>query len=476
MVSIKDFKQISPYIWEIPKAYRYDMRAPARIYISREMLMPVLEEKAVEQLINVASLPGVEGPVLAMPDIHEGYGFPIGGVAAIRAADGVISPGGVGYDINCGVRLLLSPFTAGEIKDKVTALANQMQRDVPSGVGRGGEMVLDNKELDKVLNTGLDWAVKNGYAEEEDLEMIEERGSFSAADAACVSARAKKRGADQLGTLGAGNHFLEIQEIERIFNKDLADKFGMRLGQVAVMIHTGSRGLGHQICTDFVSLMNRAMIKYNIKLPDRELACAPFQSEEGQKYFKAMAAAANYAWANRQMITYNVRGAWQYALGKKIELPILYDVAHNIAKVEKYNGREYIVHRKGATRAFGPHSPELPEIYKETGQPVIIPGSMGTASYVLVGTETAMQETFGSTCHGAGRQMSRMAAKRKLDYNQLIKMLEVKGIVVRGGSARGIIEEAPEAYKNIDDVAQVVHAAGIAKKVAKLKPLAVIKG
>lgn len=476
MATLKDFKIITPYIFEISKNYRYDMRVPARVYASREMLEPVLKERAVEQLINVATLPGVESPALAMPDIHEGYGFPIGGVAAIRTADGVISPGGVGYDINCGVRLLFSSLKADEVKDKITALANQMQRDVPSGVGRGGEMTLDIKELDKVLNTGVEWALKKGYAEKDDLEKIEERGSFRAARAESVSDKAKKRGADQLGTLGAGNHFLEIQEVEMIYDEPVAEKFGIYPGQITVMIHTGSRGLGHQVCTDYVNIMNRAMLKYNIKLPDRELACAPFKSEEGQRYFSAMAAAANFAWVNRQMITYEVRQAWQRVLGKKIELSLLYDVAHNIAKVEKYNGQEYIIHRKGATRAFGPRSPELPAIYQETGQPVIIPGSMGTASYVLAGTETAMKETFGSTCHGAGRQMSRMAAKRRLDYNELIKILETKGIVVRGGSAKGIIEEAPEAYKNIDDVVRVVHEAGIAKKVAKLRPLAVIKG
>lgn len=482
MLTLQNFKQISPYLFEIPQSFRPDMRAPARIYISRKMLEPILDERAVEQLINVATLPGVEGAVLAMPDIHQGYGFPIGGVAAIRAEDGVISPGGVGYDINCGVRLLLSDFHLSDLRDKIVELANQMQRDIPSGVGRGSDLVLSEKELDKVLERGVRWAVKRGYAAEEDLERIEEGGSYASADAFCVSSHAKKRGADQLGTLGAGNHFLEIQEVERIYDNEAAEKFGLFNGQIAVMIHTGSRGLGHQVCTDYVRLMDSAASKYGIKLPDRELACAPFKSEEGQKYFAAMAAAANFAWTNRQIITYYVRQAWDRILRgstsfKGIEpLTLLYDVAHNIAKLEKYNGKEYVVHRKGATRAFGPGSPELPAIYRETGQPVIIPGSMGTASYVLAGTEIAMRQTYGSTCHGAGRRMSRMRSKKTLSLENLKKGLEEKGVVVRGGSARGLLEEAPESYKDIEEVVGVVHGAGIATKVAKLRPLAVIKG
>lgn len=482
MLTLQNFKQLSPYLFEIPKEYRPDMRVPARIYISRKMLEPILDERAVEQLINVATLPGVEGAVLAMPDIHQGYGFPIGGVAAIRAEDGVISPGGVGYDINCGVRLLLSDFHLSDLRDKIVELANQMQRDIPSGVGRGSDLVLSEKELDKVLERGVKWAVKRGYAAEEDLERIEEGGSYASADAFCVSSHAKKRGADQLGTLGAGNHFLEIQEVEQIYDNEAAEKFGLFNGQIAVMIHTGSRGLGHQVCTDYVRLMDSAASKYGIKLPDRELACAPFKSEEGQKYFAAMAAAANFAWTNRQIITYHVRQVWDKILRgsanfKRVEpLMLLYDVAHNIAKLEKYNGKEYVVHRKGATRAFGPGSPELPAIYRETGQPVIIPGSMGTASYVLVGTETAMRQTYGSTCHGAGRRMSRMRSKKVLSLENLKKELEEKGVVVRGGSARGLLEEAPESYKDIEEVVGVVHGAGIAMKVAKLRPLAVIKG
>ncbi len=462
-MKILDFIQVNPYLFEIPKSYRSDMRVPARIYIKKEMLEAVLKERAIEQLLNVATLPGVDHFALAMPDIHEGYGFPIGGVAAIRARDGVISPGGVGYDINCGVRLLLSEHGHDELKEKILPLVNQMQRDVPSGVGRGGKVVLKESESDEILNTGAEWALKNGYAFGEDLKNIEENGNFKIADAKFVSDKAKKRGADQLGTIGSGNHFLEIQKVEEIYDRETADRFGMFLNQITVMIHTGSRGLGHQVCTDYVRVMNEVVPKYKIVLPDRELACAPFQSEDGQNYFRAMAAAANFAWVNRQMITHLVRGAWERVLKDGKSLKLLYDVAHNIAKLEKYNGREYIVHRKGATRAF-------------PGQPVIIPGSMGTASYVLAGTETAMRETFGSSCHGAGRAMSRMKAKKTIDYNELKQDLAKKEIIFRVGSAKEMLEEAPQAYKNIDDVVDVVHGAGIAKKVAKLKPLAVIKG
>ncbi len=483
---MQNFEKISDYIWEIPKNFRHDMKVPARIYITAKMLGKILDERAVEQLINVATLTGIAEPALAMPDIHQGYGFPIGGVAAIKVEDGVISPGGVGYDINCGVRLLLSGYKESELKDKIEALANQIQRDVPSGVGRGSQLKLSRQELNGVLDKGVLWALEKGYAEKGDLEAIEEQGSFRAADSSAVTDKAKGRGADQLGTLGAGNHFIEIQEVEQIFNEEAAKKFGLFSGQATIMIHTGSRGLGHQTCTDYVRVMDRAMEKYKIRLPDRELACAPFKSEEGQKYFKAMAASANFAWANRQMITYKIRKAWdkilgvekgvRHPIGCRTPLKILYDVAHNIAKLEKHGGKEYIVHRKGATRAFGPGSPDLPMKYRETGQPVIIPGSMGTSSYVLVGTDLAMKETFGSTCHGAGRAMSRMKAKKTVDYSQLKKILEDKGIAVRAGSVKGLVEEAPESYKDIEDVVGVVDGAGIAKKVAKLKPLAVVKG
>ena len=478
MLKIQDFTQITPYLWEIPKSFRSDMRVPARVYASKKMLESILDERALQQLINTATLPGIEKYALAMPDIHQGYGFPIGGVAAIRAEDGVISPGGVGYDINCGMRLLTSTYNAAELKDKIVDLVNQIQRDVPSGVGRGGQIVLKEKELDKVLNTGVKWAVGKKYAKEEDIPKLEENGCFEAADASLVSPRAKKRGSDQPGTLGAGNHFLEIQEVVEIYDGNVAQVFGISKGQVVIMLHTGSRGLGHQICTDYVRLINQVVNKYKITLPDRELACVPFKSDEGQQYFGAMAAAANFAWVNRQILTYLIRNAWQQVLGKqsKNDLSIVYDVAHNMAKLETHGGQEYIVHRKGATRAFGPGEPDLAGEYQKTGQPVIIPGSMGTSSYVLAGTAKAMRDTFGSTCHGAGRAMSRSQAKKTIDYNQLRTKLDKYGVEIRVGFKKGLTEEAPEAYKNIDEVIEVVSESGMAKKVAKLKPLAIVKG
>lgn len=478
MASLSDFNKITDYIWEIPQTYQKAMRVPARIYISKPMLEDILDERSVDQLINVATLPGIERYAMAMPDIHQGYGFPIGGVAAFRVEDGVISPGGVGYDINCGVRLLRSPYKLEEIKNHIVDLANQMQRDVPTGVGRGGNIKVDQKEMDEVLNTGLKWAIKKGYATEEDAEMLEEQGYYKQADASKVSDKAKKRGGDQLGTLGSGNHFLEIQEVVEIYDKEIAEIFGVFKGQVTVMIHTGSRGLGHQNCTDYVRRMDKVMEKYGIKIPDRELACAPFKSPEGQDYFHAMAACANFAWTNRQLISYHIRKSWEQVLPefKAEQLEIVYDVAHNMAKVEVHEGKEYVVHRKGATRAFGPGSEHIPEKYRNTGQPVFIPGSMGTASYVLAGTKQGMKETFGSTCHGAGRRMSRMRAKKTIDYNKLKKELDEMGIVIRAGSAREMLEEAPGAYKDVDDVIEVVHNSGIAKKVAKMRPLAVIKG
>lgn len=475
-MNISQFKQITPYIWEIPREYNPNMKVPARIWISKKMLERILDELSCEQLVNVATLQGIEKYALAMPDIHQGYGFPIGGVAAFRTEDGVISPGGVGYDINCGVRVLTSQHKVEELSERITDLINQMQRDVPSGVGRGGQTVLGMEELDEVLNTGVRWAVKKGYATESDLEVIETNGCIEEARADLVSDHAKKRGRDQLGTLGAGNHFVEIQEVIEVFDEDVADTLGIFKGQVTVMIHTGSRGLGHQNCTDYVKIMNSAMQKYQIKLVDRELTCAPFKSQEGQDYYFSMAASANYAWVNRQLITNQVRGSWKQVLGESNNLNLVYDVAHNIAKLEKYDGKEYIVHRKGATRAFGPDHPEIPQKYRKVGQPVIIPGSMGSFSYVLVGTKKAEEETFGSCCHGAGRQMSRMKAKKTLNYEQIKKDFDDKGIIIRAGSAREVLEEAPEAYKDIDEIIDVVDKSGIGKPVAKMRPLAVIKG
>ena len=475
-ISMTDIRQIAPCTWEIPRTFRNDMRVGARLYATRAMMEHLLEERALEQLVNTATLPGVQEPALAMPDIHQGYGFPIGGVVAVRAEDGVISPGGVGYDINCGVRLLGSGVTHGKISDRLAELATQLQRDVPTGIGRGGRIKLTDQEMDEVLNSGLRWAIEAGYASPSDIEAVEEHGCFEAACAEAVPERARRRGLDQLGTLGAGNHFLEVQRVEKIYDAERADAWGLFEGQVTVLIHTGSRGLGHQTCTEYVRQMDKVMADYGITLPDRELSCAPFRSPEGQAYFHAMAAAANFAWCNRQAITHAVREAWRRILGSAESLAVVYDVSHNIAKLEEHQGVLCVVHRKGATRAFGPGHHELPERFRKTGQPVLIPGSMGTASYVLAGTEGAMRESFGSSCHGAGRRLSRRKAKEVVAYDQLRRMLNEAGVEVRAGSAKGLMEEAPQAYKAVEDVVDVVAGIGLAAKVARLRPIAVIKG
>lgn len=481
-MSIKDIlHKISDVQWEIPKGYRNDMLVPARIYASEEMLDSISTDNSIKQLVNVASLPGIQTAAMVMPDVHEGYGFPIGGVAATRYPDGVISPGGIGYDINCGVRLLKSNHTVKELYDFMMPLSKEIYRQVPSGVGKSGSIKLNNKELDRVFNGGAEWGVKEGYGFENDLENIESNGKIKNADTDCVSEHARGRGADQLGTMGAGNHFVEVDKVSKIFDEHSAEAYGLFEGQIVVLIHTGSRGLGHQVATDYIKKMLYAMPKYKITLPDRELACVPFNSTEGQEYFKAMACAANFAFCNRQIITWEVRNAWQNVFGKENdELSILYDVAHNIAKVEEHiikgEKQKVIVHRKGATRAFGPGSDEIPEKYKQVGQPVIIPGSMGTASYVLAGTNKSMDESFGSTCHGAGRQMSRHAARKRVNADKLRNELLERGIIIQAGSIKGISEEAPEAYKDVHNVVDIVDRAGLAKKVAELKPLAVIKG
>lgn len=481
MVRREQLRQIGAVVWEIPPTVRSDMRVPARIYASEELLEQILHDRSLEQLINVATLPGIQQAALVMPDVHEGYGFPIGGIAAMDVTEGVISPGGIGYDINCGVRLLVSEPTYAELQPHLEHLAKAIYRAVPSGVGRGGQLKLSLRELDRVLERGVQWALAEGYAEEEDLEFIESRGSLPEADAEAVSKEAKERGRDQLGTMGAGNHFVEVDYVDKIFDDRIAQTLGLSPKQVVVLIHTGSRGLGHQVATDYIRTMMAALSRYGIRLPDRELACAPFQSPEGQRYFRAMCAAANFAWTNRQLITWEVRQAWKEVLGAAGgHLRVLYDVAHNIAKLEEHTvegtQKRVLVHRKGATRAFPPGHPEIPAAYRHVGQPVLIPGSMGTASYVLVGASGSMEQTFGSTCHGAGRQMSRHAAKRQVDAEKLRTELRHRGIVVQAGSVRGLVEEAPVAYKDVDAVVRVVHTAGIARMVARLRPIAVIKG
>jgi tRNA-splicing ligase RtcB len=466
--------------WLVPRSVREGMLTDALIYADEKLLEQILGDLSIEQAINVAYLPGIVGRSLAMPDMHQGYGFPIGGVAATNLRDGVVSPGGVGFDINCGVRLLASNIERDAARPKMRELVNQLFRDVPSGTGSQGPVPCSHAELDDVLARGAAWAVEKGYGEPADTEHCEEHGTMPGADPSQVSDRAKQRGRTQLGTLGSGNHFLEVQYVEKIFEPETAEAFGLRENQVVVLIHCGSRGLGHQVCTDFLKTMNEAMRKYGITLPDRKLACVPSQSPEGQSYLGAMAAAANFAWANRQVITHFTRGAFRRLLGEDVRLRVVYDVAHNIAKRERHRvGRsevDVLVHRKGATRSFPAGSPFIPSAYRAVGQPVLIPGSMGTASYVLVGTERAMEETFGTVCHGAGRAMSRTAAKRGRDARVETQKLEAQGIILRSETRDGILEEIPEAYKDIDAVIDVVHRAGLARKVARLRPMGVIKG
>ena len=465
-----------PLVYEVPASARDDMRVPARFFADEELWSQIRNDRSVEQLMNVATLPGISECAYAMPDVHQGYGFPVGGVAAFRISDGVISPGGVGYDINCGVRLLASELTVADIRGRLEDLVHNLSRSVPSGTGRGGELRLTDHELDRVFVEGCKYLVERGLALPEDIDATESGGSLPQADPAQVSQRARQRGSTQLGTLGSGNHFVEIQTVEQVFDTAAAEVLGLETGRITVLIHTGSRGLGHQVCTDYVREMDRVMPKYGIELPDRELACAPFDSPEGRAYFGAMCAAANFAWSNRQTITHIVRGVFERAFGDAGRLRLVYDVAHNIAKVEEYGGEQLCVHRKGATRAFGPNNPEIPEIYRDIGQPVFIPGSMGTASWVLVGAEGAMTESFGSTCHGAGRRMSRRAAKRVAQGHEVRRELAKKGIVVRCHSNSELAEEAPHAYKDVDRVVDVVDRMGLARKVARLKPMGVIKG
>ncbi len=483
MVANQTFEQIGKYVFEIPRTFRADMRVPARFFADKPLLAMLQNDKCLDQLVNTATLPGAVGYALAMPDIHQGYGFPIGGVVATQLPDGVISPGGVGYDINCGVRLLGTHLERTEIAPHLDNLATVLNVNCPSGVGRGGHLRLSAGELDRVLQNGAQWARKKGLATDMDLQRTEENGCLAGADADKVSPRAKTRGFNQVGTLGAGNHFIEVDVVDKVFDPKTAGAFGLFAGQIVVQIHCGSRGLGHQVCGDYVKQFQKAVHQYGYKLPDRELVCAPVSSREGQDYLAAMKAAANYAFANRQVLTHHIRRSFEQALAGKVDnhhVFQVYDIAHNMAKIEEHevDGRavKVCVHRKGATRAFGPGSPELPPEYRRTGQPVLVPGSMGTASWVLAGTRDAMTRTFGSTCHGAGRTMSRKKAKKMIRGAQLREELEKQGIHIRPGSLSGLAEEAPAAYKDVNRVVDVVHGAGIAAKVARLAPLAVIKG
>ncbi len=481
-------KKIGEYRYEISNNYRgqkgnLNMRTSCIIYASDEMIPAIKSDNAPEQVANVATLPGIVGKSMAMPDIHWGYGFPIGGVAATSAEDGVISPGGVGFDINCGVRLVKTNLMKHEVgRDKIKMLVDEMFKNVPSGVGSQAKVRLSRPQLEEVLEMGARWGVENGYGWEKDLEVLEENGNMEVADASHVSEKAKERGKSQVGSLGAGNHFLEIQNVEEIYDEEAAKVYGVKKNQIVVMIHTGSRGCGHQICTDHLRVLENAVRKYGISLPDRQLACAPVHSKEGESYFKAMACAANFAWCNRQMIVHWVRQSFERAFGENAEelgMDIIYDVCHNIAKVEEHvvDGKKMkvYVHRKGATRSFGSERKEIPLQYKKIGQPVLIPGDMGTESYLLKGTSQA-EETFGSTCHGAGRVLSRSAAKRRWNGREIGRKLEEKGIYAHPASWLVMAEESPDAYKDVSQVVNATHGAGLSLKVARMIPLGVVKG
>jgi tRNA-splicing ligase RtcB len=483
MVTLQDLKRISDYEWEIPQSFRQDMRVPVRLFSTRRMLEEVVKDKSLEQAVNAATLPGLVGHVVVMPDMHQGYGFPIGGVAATRLPDGVISPGGIGYDINCGVRLLGSHISLEAAEPFLDELATALNQHCPSGVGEKGAVRMTDAELEAVCRQGSQWALKQGFASEADLRRTEGGGCVEGADPTKVSKRARERGRPQLGSLGAGNHFIEIDLVEQVYDSQAASVMDLEKDYLAVQIHCGSRGFGHQICTDYVQEFQGAVRRFGIHLADRELVCAPLNSPEGQNYLRAMRCAANYAFANRQILANSARKAFEQVLSGKIKdwhLHQVYDICHNMGKIETHtiDGEcmQVCVHRKGATRAFGPGAPELPDEYKPIGQPVLVPGSMGTASYVLVGTEASMERSFGSSCHGSGRLMSRHEAKRNIRGEQLRKDLEAEGIHIRAGSMAGLAEEAPQAYKDVDQVVGAVVGAGIARKVARLRPLAVIKG
>ena len=472
-------RRIDEELWEIPASARPDMRVPARVFADRGLLEQIAVDRSLEQLRNVATLPGIVDAALAMPDVHQGYGFPVGGVAATNLSDGVISPGGVGYDINCGVRLLATPLSEAELGARREPLVHELSRRIPAGPGRHGAIALDDPALDEVLLRGPAALVEDqGIGLPEDLERTESRGTLADADPGALSARARERGRGQLGTIGSGNHFIELQKVERVLDDEAARAFGLRPGQVTALIHSGSRGLGHQVCTDYVRRMDAALAGYGIVLPDRQLSCAPLSSPESRAYLGAMAAAANFAFANRHVMAHRVREAIARVLGGQIAAATrqVYDVAHNVAKFEEHGGRRLCVQRKGATRAFPAGSSEIPHDYRAVGQPVFIPGSMGTASFVLCGRRGALERSFGTTCHGAGRRMSRTGARKRISGAELRRQLESRGIVVRCPSNRALAEEAPFAYKDVECVVAVVERAGLAKRVARLVPLGVVKG
>jgi tRNA-splicing ligase RtcB len=469
-------KRLADVVWQIDRGQRSDMRVSVRVVADEMLIEQAKRDRSLEQLINVATLPGVVQFAIGMPDMHEGYGFPVGGVAATRLPDGVISPGGIGFDINCGVRLLATGLRRANI-ESIEPLVHELSRSIPTGYGRRGRLTLTTEEIDRVLQHGAAYVVRERkLGSEADLEHTESGGSLALASSSRVSERAKQRGQDQLGTLGGGNHFLEVQVVDDIHDAVAAAALGLREGDLTILLHTGSRGLGHQVCTDYVRVMDAALARHGIALPDRQLACAPLSSSEGSEYFQAMCAAANFAWANRQVLTHRVREVIARIFGSSADVRVVYDVAHNIAKVEMLGGQSVCVHRKGATRAFGPSSSDVPSAYRGVGQPVFVPGSMGTASFVMVGLDASAEVSLSSACHGAGRALSRTAAKHRVAGHALRRELEAEGIVVRCPSNEELAEEAPIAYKDVERVVDVVARAGIAKKVARLRPLGVLKG
>ena len=476
-------KKIAENQYEIEADSNFGMRVPVRIYADDALLQKMLIGRTINQARNVATIPGIVGQSIVLPDGHEGYGFPVGGVAAMDAEEGMISPGGVGYDINCGVRLLRSNLTEDAVRAKLKELVNDLFSSIPSGVGSKGAIKLSPSQLDEVLVRGVSWAIDNGYGSTDDADVCEENGQIDNADPNKVSEKARKRGAPQLGSLGSGNHFLEVQKVTEIHDEEAAKKMGIEEGTITVLIHCGSRGFGHQVCSDYLRVAEQALGKYDIHLADRELACVPNTSEEGESYRKAMFAALNYAWSNRQMITHWTRKSFERVFNQSesdLEMNLVYDVAHNIAKVEKHkvNGeeRKLVVHRKGATRAYPAHKEEIPFRYREIGQPVLIPGSMGTSSWILLGQPNSMNLSFGSTAHGAGRNMSRTKARKNFTESDVKKSLNDKGIFLKALTRDGVVEETPQAYKDVDAVVNVSHDLGIATKVAKLVPIGVIKG
>jgi tRNA-splicing ligase RtcB len=473
--------RLDEFTYEIARSEPDGMRVPGRLYSSAALLGAVEGDPSLQQLKNVATLPGIQANAYAMPDIHFGYGFPVGGVAAFDTAEGVVSPGGIGYDINCGVRLLRTPYRVEEVRPRLRQLVDALYHEVPTGVGSKGGLSLTDAEVDEVLAGGARWAVGRGFGRPEDLTFQEEEGRLASAEPALVSPAAKKRGRRQLGTLGSGNHFLEVQAVGELFYPEFAERLGLATGDVVVMLHTGSRGLGHQVATDYIQTMDRKLVAEGVTLVDRQLSCAPIGSTEGQQYLGAMAAGANFAWANRQLITDGVRRAFRAVFERPDDdLRVLYDIAHNIAKLETHRVdgamKRVLVHRKGATRAFPAGAEEVPSAYRSFGQPVLIPGDMGTASYLLVGLPTSMERSFGSSCHGAGRLLSRHAAVRRFRYDEVTRELASHGILVRAASREGVTEEAPGAYKNVEEVVRVAEGAGLTRRVARLLPLGVVKG